>query len=253
MSLTITAMTSLRVLAGVVGVGYSIYSNQTDEGSFDFGEVPKAIFGTAVGGLFADWLKEGSEASYVKFLEKISSLDADSLNHDLQKAARKATLLATYFACQGCLADIKSERHNIWKRFKNIAWKDEDINWLVEVSKNLKAEIKDTENATFDNKLDYKELLGIFDKENIANAKTIQDEFAVNLKETTLADIKSDYLSKFGGLITVPFSQNAFELLSEAIHNSWETFPEDKDFTIQLKLNSGGNGVKNTNGLNCFA
>ncbi len=245
MSLTlITAMTSLRVLFGAAGVTYSFFANKDKDGSFDYGEIPKSIFGQTVGGIFYDWLKDGTSAGYDKLLQSLDSFDADSINHDLQRAARKATLLATFFACQGCLADIKSERRSIWKRIKNVAWKDEDINWLVAVSQSLKDELKSVETATFDERIDYKELFSIFDKDNIANPEIAQKEFAGKLKEQTLSDIKNSYYAKFGGRKAVSFSQNAFDLLSEAINNGWEDFPDDKDFTIQLKLNAKGNRVK---------
>ncbi|HSK72019.1 MAG TPA: hypothetical protein VK892_10020, partial [Pyrinomonadaceae bacterium] len=245
MSLTlITAMTSLRVLIGVAGVGYSFFVNKDTEGNFDYGEIPKSIFGETVGGIFYDWLKHGTSAGYDKFLQSLDSFDADALNHDLQRAARKATLLATYFACQACLADIKSERHSIWKRVKNAAWKDEDINWLVAVSKSLRDEIKNVETETFDERINYNELLNIFDKDSIANPKTSQKEFTDKLKEQTLQDIKNGYYAKFGGQKAVPFSQDGFDLLSEAINNGWENFPQDRDFTIQLKLTAHGNQVK---------
>jgi tetratricopeptide (TPR) repeat protein len=245
MSLTlITAMTSLRVLVGVAGVSYSIFANRDENGNFISGEIPKAIFGQAVGGVFYDWLKTGTSAGYDRFLQNLDSLDADALNHDLQRAAGKATLLATFFACQGCLAEIKSERQSIWKRLKNIAWKDEDVNWLVAVSKSLKDEIKTVETATFDDRIDYRELFSIFDRENIAGTKQAQNNFAGKLKEETLKDIKNSSYAKFGGQISVPFSQNAFDLLSDAIYSGWEQFAEDKDFTIQLKLTAAGSRVK---------
>ena len=111
MSLTlVTALTSFRVLAGVVGVGSALYFNQTKEGTFDFGEVPKAIFGEAIGGLFAQWLNEGNSLAYDQFLKRLETLDAHALNHDLQRAAAKAQILATFFAVQSCLADIEADR-----------------------------------------------------------------------------------------------------------------------------------------------
>ena len=253
MSLTlITALTSLRVLVGVAGAGYSIYTNKIqdnavnakDVGNFNFGEIPKAIFGQVVGGIFYDFIKGGTSAGYEQFLQRISASSVETLNHDLQRAARKATLLATYFACQGCLADIKLKRHSIWKQFKDIAWKGEDINWLVAVSKSLKDEIKNIDSITFDENINYKELFSIFDKDNLANPEEKQEELSKKLKEETLNDIKNSYYAKFGGQITIPFSQNAFDLLSEAINDGWEQFAEDESFIIQLKLTAHGSRVK---------
>ena len=245
MSLTlITAVTTLRALIGVAGVGYSIFANKDENGNFKYGEISTSIFGQAIGGVFYDWLKTGASIGYDQLTAKLDALDADALNHDLQRAARKSVLLATFMACQGCLADIKSERRSIFKRVKNLAWKDEDINWLTAVAKQLQDEIKNNDKAQFENTIEYGELFNIFDKDNIANPETAQKEFAGKLREETLKDIENNYYSKLGGQRTVEFSQNAFDLLSEAMENGWSKYEADKGEIVQLRLTANGRQVK---------
>ena len=245
MSLTlITAVTSLRVLIGVAGVGYSIFANKDESGNFKYGEISTSIFGQAIGGVFYDWLKTGASIGYDQLTAKLDALDADALNHDLQRAARKSVLLATFMACQGCLADIKSERRSIFKRIKNLAWKDEDINWLIAVAKQLQDEINNLDKAEFSNNIEYSELFNIFDKDNIANSETAQKEYAGKLREEILKDIKNNYYSSFGGLKTIEFSDNAFKLLSEAMENGWSKFEADRGEIVQLRLTANGRQVK---------
>ncbi|MCY7346482.1 MAG: tetratricopeptide repeat protein, partial [Pyrinomonadaceae bacterium] len=266
MSLTlITAYTLLRVLLGAASVGYSIYTNRVqdstvkpeDIGTFNFGAIPGAIFGQAVGGVIYDFLKGGVSDSLEKYSQRINAIDSNSLNHDLQRAARKATLLATYFACQSCLADIEARQQNFWKKMVGAAWRNEDTKFLIAVSKNLKAEIANLENTTFDNKINPQDLFSIFDRENVANSKDKQEILADELKKETIQEIQNSFLAHHEQL-RVYFSRNAsrhlkdiystdngFKLLKEAIKNVWEQYelPEEDDSIIQLKLTAYGKKV----------
>lgn len=228
----IEAATTLKVLAGVVGVGYSIYSNRTADGAFDFNEIPKAIFGTTVGELFTGWLKAGSDAAYKKFLDGYNALDKDALNHDLQRAALKAQLLATFFASQACLVELKTGRGSLWLMLRE----EGDQRWLTNVTKYLKGEIKKLEDrasdlqlVNFDSALDRAEILSIFDPGKTDDPQATQKQVSDKLKKSVLRDLESNY---FG----VAFNERAFGLLKDKIEKGWQEFPEDKDFSIQLKL-----------------
>lgn len=251
MSLTlITAMTTLRVLVGVASAGYSVYANRISDdgkvdpatvGTFNYGEIPKAIFGQVVGGIVYDFLKGGTADGYEQYLQRINNISADKLNHDLQRAARKATLTATYLACQGCLAESKS---GFWQRLKNLAWKDADTASLIAVSKNLKEELGNLETATFDEKVDYIELFNIFDKDNIAYSKEAQEELSSKLRAETLKEIQNTSYYKLFGQQNVYLMDNAYALLTDAINNGWKHYPEDESPIVELKLSADGNRVK---------
>jgi hypothetical protein len=245
MSLTVAAtLTTFRVLAGVVGIGFSLYANRTESGEFDFQKIPEAIFGQVVGGLFANWLKEGSDAAYDVFIQKLSEIGKDSLQQELQSAARKAYLLSTYFACQSCLAEIESERIGLFRKVKNKIWKDEDVNWLNAVKKDLQSKIKDLETHQFQDEIDYKTIFTIFDYEKLnsgAEAETLQ-EFQIKLKAECLWDLRNNYYSKALGQVAVPFSEEGYNLLQEAIMNGWEEFPDFGDL-IQLNLHIENTGL----------
>ncbi|HWS99376.1 MAG TPA: hypothetical protein VN256_03815 [Pyrinomonadaceae bacterium] len=222
------AATTLRVLAGVVGVGYSLYSKSQDE-KFDFGQVSEAIFGQAVGGIFYDWFKSGSKIAYQRFLSNLNTLDKDSLNYDLQRAASKAQILATFFACQACLINLKTDRSSVLDKVKHVAGQDKDFRWLTEVSKYLKASIKNPPDHIFDARLDYQDIFSIFDQQNLAGAESTQQEVSEKIKKAVIADIKNTY---FG----VDSSAGALSLLEGKINDGWEESPNASGSIIQLKI-----------------
>ncbi|HEX8265586.1 MAG TPA: hypothetical protein VF596_09290 [Pyrinomonadaceae bacterium] len=236
MSLTlVTALTSFRVLAGVVGVAYALNSNQ-EGGKFKFDELQKAIFGEAIGGLFADWFNKGNSLAYKEFLKRIEKLDPNSLNHDLQRAAAKAQILATFFAVQSCLTDIKSERTGLIEKFRNRYFKPADLDWLSNVSKSLREDLSKVETETFDTNLDYKEIFAVFDQSSVAHYKITQRNVAKQLKEAVLNDIKNRYYEKYLGIKSVEFSQNGFDLLKDKIEKGWKEISDEAAQIVQLKI-----------------
>ena len=94
-------------------------------------------------------------------------------------------------------------------RVKNVAWKDEDINWLVAVNRNIQDDLKNIETTVFEEQIDFKELFSIFDQDNIANPERAQKEFAEKLKAQTLRDIKNNYYSNFVGLKRLSATRSA--------------------------------------------
>lgn len=236
MSFTLASLVSLRVLIGAVGVGYSLYSNRiggdgANKEDWNFSKVPEAIFGETVGGIFADWFRSGA-ADW----NKIKNIPPDELNHDLQRAARKAQLMATWFACQSCLANLKFDRSSYLKRLKNIVVNDSDIRWLITVSKRLKDEIDALPNAKFDDDINYQELFNIFDKDKIVNPEKSAKEFAEKIKEENLKEIENNYYSKFFGQIAID-SESGYKMLKDAISNGWDELKVEEDFAGFIKLN----------------
>lgn len=205
MSFTLASLASLRVLVGVVGFGYSMYSrgwaddSSQEKTNFNQGKLLEAIYGGSIGNLIYDFIKGGASATadLINKIERHGGID--ELNHDLQRAARKAQLLATWFACQSCLGNLRFSRSSYIKRLKNIVINDDDIRWLIAVSRRLKEEIDALPNAVFDNNLNYQELFQIFDKDKIINTETNSKEFAEKIKEENLKEVKSNYYSKFFG------------------------------------------------------
>lgn len=238
MSLTAAAaLTSLRVLIGVVGVGYAIYSNQTDKGGFNFGKIPEAIFGEAVGGLFAAWLKEGSEAAYKAFVDGIDRLGADNFRDDLQLAARKAYLSATYLACDSCISSLESERSGMLQRTKNRVWKDEDLSWLKAVKEYLQNQVQNVYSGQVKN-TESKELFSGFEIFDSTVGKSYAEDVILRVKEEVLQEVKNTYYSKLAGQVAIPFSENGYDLLRDAVLNGWERRTEDAGALTQLNLGS---------------
>jgi hypothetical protein len=214
--------TALRVLTGVLGVGYSIYARSQDK-EFTFDKVTEAIFGQAIGGLFYDWFKSGTDLAYTKFLKSLDSPNKTSLNHDLQHAAAKAQAFATFFACQAALVDVK---HN--KSFGSTSsdihrWEDADVSWLTKLSSSLRASINTKPASTFDQHLNYKEVFTIFSR------STTDLQYKEIIRQGVVDSIKTTYYG-------VAFSEAAFNLLKDKIENGWQEFPENNELIVQLKL-----------------
>lgn len=235
MSVTLS-LASLKVLAGVVGFGYSLFNSDiTGDGKLT-GKIQEAIFGETVGGIVADLLKDGTVASYDEFVKNLIQADKEHLNHDLQRAARKAQLLATFFACRACLSDIKTERSGFIASLKNKVWKDEDINWLTAVAKNIQDELKTLPEAFPVTEIKDEEIFSIFDRSLSANPEEQQKAFIKKTKDATLEEIRITPYSKILDTIEVSFSDSGFKLLTDKIENGWDEFEADGDFITTLNL-----------------
>ena len=218
----ITATVALRVLIGVIGTGYSIFATKTDTGEFDYSKIPEAIFGQVVGGLFANWLKEGTDIAYQKFIDNLHNQDGDSISLDLQFAIRKAQLRSTLLATKFCLDSAKSEKNSIYSRFKQRFWKDDDINWLQAVVNDLEKQLLNPTSLINQNLVEYETLFSIYDIEKLRTPESALIEFSEKSKQEILNELRINYYSKALGQISIPFSNEAYDSLQKAVKEGWK-------------------------------
>lgn len=238
----ITAATALRVLIGVIGTGYSIYATKTKSGNFDYSKIPEAIFGQVIGGLFANWLKEGTDAAYQKFVEKLHSGNLVSISDDLQLAVQKAQLIATLIAAKSCLAEAKSDRLTLVAKLKQRIWKDADINWLEGVIDDLQVQLPHPEKYLNSEPVDYKTIFSTYEAEELTSPEKALEEFSNKAKQEILREIRNNYYSKMAGQIAIPFSQEAYTLLETAIRRGWKQVPEFEGELISLGVSDFSQG-----------
>lgn len=235
----ITAATTLRVLVGIVGVGYSLYSNQTEKGNFDFRKIPEAIFGETVGSFFADWLKEGTTVAYDALIGKLQLTAEDPLIYELQVAVRKAQLTATLMACRSCIDRLDLENHTQLERLKSKVVNSEELAWLSAVVTDLEEQLA-TPFPLPTQKGDYEEIFSVFDKEKMKSEDTTIEEFKSRSKEAVLRDIRNRYYSTLKGQRGVAFSEDGYKLLEEAIVNGWVNLKLPQGSIVQLGIIDGG-------------
>jgi tetratricopeptide (TPR) repeat protein len=226
------SIVALKAIVGIAGVASALYSNRNEEGNFDFGEFPKAFFGETFGGIVADCFRQGLAQNYNQLKAKYSriQLDKDNLNHDLQKAARKSQLIATFFAAQYCLEQVKAENNSAEtfvgkkiERAKGMVFTDSREAYLKEVINYLNDEIKNVENAAYSETLSFDEFVQVFDIYRQAVESGSQAEVSHSLKEDILREL--ELLPKFSVL---KFDQDAFSLLAATIQTGWEELPPER-------------------------
>ncbi len=98
MSLTLSlGIASVRVLLGLVGVGYSLCKADFGAGATVSNEILKSVVGETAGGLAYDFLKGGGQSALKQFVDSLQQGDCEHLNHDLieRNAKLKISLEAT--------------------------------------------------------------------------------------------------------------------------------------------------------------
>ena len=190
-----------RVFALLVGGSLSLLLEtlgQKDSLPEKFGG---AVFGEAAGGSIADLLKEGTATAYEKILQQFSQLDKDHFNHDLQRAARKAQLLATGFAVAACLKEIDDADK-------------EEKKWLNALGKSLEKKINNLPNEVPQTVVTEKDISQLFDAQ-ASNPVELRQSVVRKLQEETFDLIRTDDDS------FPHYSMNGFELLKAKIENGW--------------------------------
>ena len=231
----IETLTALRIAAGLVGVGTTLLYGKDDTGGSLYDKIPEAIFGQAIGGIFFEYFKEGSAKAHEKFVKeygKYININRNSLNHDLQKAARKAQLVATFFAAQDCLEKIKAEnlpdaeRGILGKTYDKgkdfIKGKDSREVYLEAIIKYLNDSINSLETADFVENLTFNEFTAVFDTykqaSNPDNQKKIADEFKTDIiRELEFLEIADSDIKR---------DAEALKNLKKAIRNGWNAMPK---------------------------
>lgn len=226
------SVVALKAVVGIAGVASALFVNRDSSGNFKFDEIPKAIFGEAIGGIYADFFKEGIGSGYASLKAKYEqiSLDKDTLNHDLQKAARKAQLIATFFAAQYCLEQVRAENNSAetfagktLERAKNLVVTDSREAYLKEVINYLNDEIKNVDNAVFSGTLSFDEFVPVFDTYRQAVESGSQASISESLKADIIREL--EILSTFPNY---KFDRDAFSLLTATIQTGWEELPPER-------------------------
>jgi tetratricopeptide (TPR) repeat protein len=232
-------LTSIRVLAGVVGVGYS-FLNKDIVGleAKPLEKLQDSIFGEFVGGLASGWVSDAKNLTVARFYKQIAKIDKDNLNHDLQRAARKAQLIATLFACEAGLQEFSDERQiqgsRSLKLVRNLVWADTDVKWLKAVKAWIKQELKILPKIASQTDINYEEAFRLLDSSLNLSPDEQQKQFIKNTKEAVLAELYRRPYEKFG--FTVEYSENGYKLLERKINEGWAEFTPGDDEIIQLKL-----------------
>lgn len=186
----------------VAGGISAIVKNSAGENTL-LSEIGSASFGEGVGGSIADLFKEGSATAFEKVLNQIAQPHQDQLNHHLNRAARKAQLLATFFACRGCLSEIEGDNR-----------KDVEKKWLEKLGQSLAKRINNIENENLSLSVNREDISVIFNTED----KTIgeaEQTVIKKLQEETFDLILTDAES-------FPiFDRNGFTLLKNCIETGW--------------------------------
>src|SRR5436190_13715804 len=141
---SVLVLGSLRLLVGLVGFGYSLFKADFREGGGVSNEILKSIVGHTTGAGFYEFFKGGAESALEQFTESLQRGDSENLNHDLQRAARKAQLSATLLAVRACLEEtrrLKGHEKSFWSKASGLLWKDDDEKWLNELAKQLQKKI----------------------------------------------------------------------------------------------------------------
>ena len=237
--MVVETLTTLRIVAGLIGVGATLYHGEDDKGESLFKKTPEAIFGQVIGGIFYDFFKVGAEKAHQTLTNKYKniSIDRNSLNHDLQRAARKAQLVATFFAAQDCLEKVKAanlpdeERGTIRQFFDKplnfIKGRDSRLVFLEAVVKYLDEAIKSVENDSFVENLSLEQFESVFD--------TYKQAINPDTQKNVAAEFKKDIIREFEvlGKISSEFKidDDGFKILKTAIFDGWNDLPKENIFS----------------------
>jgi len=223
---------SARVLAGITCFGLGLSNDEIT------GSAPKFIkklgeetFNSIVDKFTDKWLNDAKNIK--SFYKQITEIDVNSLNYDLQRAAMKAHLIATLFACEACLQELNDSSTKVGK-IKNRIWKNNDTKWLIEVKRSIERQLKELPNISPQSSIDYEEAYRIFDPILQRSSDKQQEKFIKITKEAVLSEIRTQSYKNFVGYIED--SELGFALLSEKIMHGWNDFELNNDFIVQLKL-----------------
>ena len=168
-SIIVSRLFTLFIAGGIS----AIVKNSAGENTL-LSEIGSASFGEGVGGSIADLFKEGSATAFEKILDQIAEPHQDQLNHHLNRAARKAQLLATFFACRGCLSEIEGDDGL-----------DAEKKWLEKLYKSLAKRIDKIENEKLESNVNSDDILAIFNSKEKSIGE-IEQTVIKKLQEETL-------------------------------------------------------------------
>jgi tetratricopeptide (TPR) repeat protein len=224
-------LASLRILFGLAGFGYSLLKADftRDSGQATLtNEILKAIIGQVTGGVAYDALKSG-----VAGMDSLWQSRDEPLNHDLQRAARKAQLTATLLAVRACLDETRranAREKPVWSKAIGLLSKDADEAWLKEIARRWRQKIERLPNEVPAPVIERDQLLTLFDPARDDTPQEIQQRLIDRLKEDALAEIRVEQTS------ISPIPDAAYRLIEEAIQHGWDEYAEDRAYLTSLNL-----------------
>jgi tetratricopeptide (TPR) repeat protein len=223
----------LRLLLGLFGVGYSLLEADFGQGASISNEILKSIAGGTVGNAAYDLVKGGGVSAWAATAKLLQAGDGENLNHDLQRAARKAQLTATLLAVRACLAETKRAHANqksLWAKAAGLLRGDEDEQWLKQVARLWQQKIERLPNEVPPPVAEREQIIDLFDPELNLEPTAAQQHFVARLKEDALAEIRAEQYS------VSPLPAAAYQLLEEAIREGWNEFAADTGHLTALNL-----------------
>lgn len=168
-------------------------------GSGDFSDAGYSELGV---GSLGDIFKSGSEKALAGIFKETPHYDKDQLNQDFNKAARKSLLLATWYACRGCLLEYADNDS-----------KKEEKEWIAKLADSLKTKIENSANEIPQGYFKEEDILTIFNSND--NYATTENKLIAKLQEEIYGVIRTDSHS------FALFNQNGFNLLKKNIEDGW--------------------------------
>ncbi len=207
----------------LLAVGYSLVTADLARENSIIKQVSGKIFDSAVYGPLGNYTYDKLKNIYAH----LQKGDEKNLNHDLQRAARKAQLTATLLAVRACLKETRrldANEQSFWSKAKGLVWKDEDEKWLKELAELLQGKIDSLPKEVPPPIVEQDQIIGLFDpKLGLAPTDT-QKKLIKKLQDDALREIRTEYYS-------ASFSENAYKLLEEAIRTGWNESKDDKSTT----------------------
>ncbi len=181
------------VALSLIGFGISKYLGS--------GDLSDALFSELGVGSLGDVFKDGSDHALSKIFKQTPDYNKTQLNHDLNKAARKSLLLATWFACRGVLLEYgEDDSLKLEKK------------WIAKLADSLQTKIKSSLDDVPQSQLNEADVLAVF---NVNNQAEIEAKLVSKLQEETCDIIRTDAAS------FSLFSQTGFDLLQKNIKEGW--------------------------------
>lgn len=235
------SLATLRILLGVVGVGYSLIRADFGDGASLSNELLKNVAGGAVGNFIYDFTKSGGVSALEEMAKRFKAGDSEKLNHHLQRAARKAQLTATLLAVRACAEELKRERASHSTFFSKVLspalFKGDDEKWLNQVGKLWQEKIHRLPGEVPPDIVSADEIMRLFDPELLEpSAGTpegdVQLQLVKALREDALKEIRIERYS------VSPIPQVAYDRLEKVMTNGWNEPEQERDGLMSLNLSA---------------
>lgn len=215
---------ALRVLIGLFGVGISLARADFGQGATLTNEIFKSVAGGVLGDFVYDSLKGGGASALEELAKRFKEGGGEKLNHDLQRAAKKAQLTATLLAVRACLRDLRRERaggRSFWPKLFHPAARDEDEKWLSQVAQLWQKKIADLPRQVPPDLVDADEIIRLFDPKLFETpedgaAAEARLSLVVTLRDDALAEVRTERYT------VSPLPQFAYQRLEATMKNGWD-------------------------------